>query len=453
MKGRGRRWLHAWHRVAHSLRARLVLLFLLLALATAAVFLFGMQRLLATGWQSWAQPLVGDYLDRLAAEIGDPPDAAKAQALAQRLPVRVRIEGPRVNLDTHPGQDRHQDWKKDWRRHQGDEARYWRLTRSTADGHQIIFGLAWPAPGDSADRPQLIGWFTLGGLLLLTAMAYAVVRRLLRPLQAIGEGVARFGRGEFEPPIPVVRHDELGDLAERVNRMAGGLRGMLEDQRALLLAISHELRSPLTRARLNAELVDEGEARSALLHDLGEMRDLINSLLESERIAAGAKALQLETVDLAALAAEAADTAPGAGAAGAAALPGAARRGITLDLDPNLPPVRADATRLRLLLRNLIDNARRHGGEAAAPAQLFLRREADGRMALGLRDHGPGVPDELLPRLSEAFYRPDSARTRAAGGVGLGLYLCRLVAQAHGGELRIRNTQPGLEVAMVWRPA
>ncbi len=435
MTRRGHRWHHAWRRVAHSLHARLLLLFVLLALATAAVFLLGTQRLLASGWQSWAQPLVGDYLDRLAADIGSPPDADKARALAQRLPIRVRIEGPRVNLDTHP----HQDRGDDWHRHEAEKARTWRLARTTADGHQISFGLAWPAAGVDGDRPRRIGWFTLGGLLLLTLLAYAVVRRLLRPLRAIGAGVARFGRGEFEPPITVVRRDELGDLAERINRMAGSLRGMLEDQRALLLAISHELRSPLTRARLNAELVDEGEARSALLRDLGEMRDLINSLLESERIAAGAKALQLETVDLAALATEAA-----AARAGEAAL--------ELALDRTLPPLPADATRLRLLLRNLIDNARRHGGEAALPPQLFLRREADGRLALGLRDHGPGVPDELLPRLSEAFYRPDSARTRAAGGVGLGLYLCRLVAQAHGGELRIRNAQPGLEVAMVWSP-
>ncbi len=67
-----------------------------------------------------------------------------------------------------------------------------------------------------------------------------------------------------------------------------------------------------------------------------------------------------------------------------------------------------------------------------------------------MRDHGPGVPAEQLSRLSVAYYRPDSARTRRAGGVGLGLYLCRLVAQAHGGELRIRRAEPGLDVAMVW---
>ena len=82
----------------------------------------------------------------------------------------------------------------------------------------------------------------------------------------------------------------------------------------------------------------------------------------------------------------------------------------------------------------------------------MLNIEPDGRIALGVRDHGPGVSEEQLKHLAEPFYRPDSARTRASGGVGLGLYLCRLVAQAHGGELRMRRAEPGLDVALLLKP-
>ena len=425
-------WRDAGRRLAHSIRARLVALFLLLALATAGVFLFGTQRIIQSGWQTWARPLVADYLDRLAAEVGSPPDPARAAALVARLPITLRIEGPSVHYDSHPGHrsvdagDRH-----------GHDGRGWGLVRTSADGHRLRFGLdLLPDP----DRPRRLGWFTLAALLVLTLLAYGVVHHLLRPLAAIGAGVARFGQGRFEPPIVVTRRDELGDLAERINGMAHSLHGMLEDKRALLLAISHELRSPLTRARLNAELVDDGAAKEALLRDLAEMRDLIGSLLESERIAAGAQALQIEAVDLAALVREVAAAAEGGPP-------------LQLELAADLPPVAADATRLRLLLRNLIDNARRHGGAAAPPPQVFLRRDSDGRLALGVRDHGPGVPAEQLPRLAQAFHRPDSARTRSAGGVGLGLYLCRLVAEAHGGALSIRRAEPGLEVAMRWTAA
>ena len=414
----------------HSLKWRLVLAFLLLALAVTGVFLFGMKRAVETGWQGYAKPLVADYVDKLAHEIGSPPDVEQARAIVARLPVTVRIEGPQVRFDSHP--DLHRRWNE-----YGGDPRYgpesWGLVRTTADGHRITFGLTGPV---QAAQARAFGWFTLAGLLALTLAAYAYVRRMLRPLQAIGEGVARFGAGDFAQPIRKARNDELGDLAERINRMAASLQGMLDAKRALLLAITHELRSPLTRARVNAELVAEGEHRDALLRDLSEMRDLITDLFESERLAGGHAALQTERTNLTALTREVVAT------QFADATP-------TLELDPAVTPLRADAMRLKLLLRNLIDNALRHSAGAARAPVVSLRREADGRLALAVRDFGPGVSEEQLQRLSEPFYRTDSARTRAAGGVGLGLYLCRLVAQAHGGELRIRRAEPGLEAALL----
>ena len=105
-------------------------------------------------------------------------------------------------------------------------------------------------------------------LLLLTAGAYISVRRILKPLEPIGAGVAAFGAGDFSQPIRVTRPDELGALAERINGMAANLSGMLDAKRTLLLAISHELRSPLTRARVNAELLDDSPERQALMRDL-----------------------------------------------------------------------------------------------------------------------------------------------------------------------------------------
>ncbi|HSB21931.1 MAG TPA: ATP-binding protein [Burkholderiaceae bacterium] len=418
-----------WHRsMRHSLKWRLVLAFLLLALAMTGVFLAGMQRVVSAGWQGYAKPIVADYVDRLAAEIGSPPSVEKAQAIVARLPLSVSIDGPLVHYQSHPDQQRRRAAYGGDYEHDGAES--WGLVRTTADGHRIVFGLVGPLHGS---QPRLFGWITLAALLALTLAAYAYVRRMLRPLQRIGDGVARFGAGDFAQPITGTRNDELGDLADRINRMAASLQGMLDAKRALLLAISHELRSPLTRARVNAELVAEGEHRDALLRDLSEMRDLIADLLESERLATGHAALQTEAVDLAALVRDmAAQFAPSS---------------LTLQLDTALPPVPADPMRLKLLLRNLIDNALRHSADAAQPPVVSLQREADGRIALAVRDFGPGVTAEQLQRLAEPFYRTDSARTRAAGGVGLGLYLCRLIAQAHGGELRIRRAEPGLEVA------
>jgi signal transduction histidine kinase len=209
---------------------------------------------------------------------------------------------------------------------------------------------------------------------------------------------------------------------------------MLDAKRALLLAISHELRSPLTRARLNAELVAEGDARDALLRDLGEMRDLITALLENERLAAGHAALQREATDLEEL------------LRGLLAETSSASR-LTLKIEPGLPSLALDRTRMRLLLRNLIDNALRHGGTAATSPVLSLRRAEDA-IEMTLRDFGPGVAPQHLERLAEPFYRVDAARQRSTGGVGLGLALCRLVAQAHRGSLTLRNAEPGFEAVV-----
>jgi signal transduction histidine kinase len=441
-----------------SIKRRLVLMFLLLALALAGVFGFGAQRAFSIGWREAARPLLQDYVDRLAADIaghdGAPPSIERAQALVARLPITVRIDGPQVNWASHPaqaddhahGQRQPPPWARPGQRDAGplDDRQDWAplLERRTADGHHIRFGMNREA---FERRPRLFG-VALAALLVITGGAYLYVRRLLRPLDAIGAGAQRFGAGDFGQPIAVAhadRPDELGRLALTVNTMGQRIARMLEAKRALLLAISHELRSPLTRARLHAELLPEdGEAaeqRAALLRNLQEMADLVSDLLESERLAGRHATLHTEPTDLAALARQVlADLQPRHAAAS----------GVQLVVADGLPAATVDAARIRLLLRNLLDNALRHGAGAARPPQLQISTTAGGGTTITVRDHGPGVPDEQLAQLAEAFYRPDSARTRNAGGVGLGLYLCRLVAEAHGGSLRLQDARPGLAVTV-----
>lgn len=424
------RWHATWHRWRHSIRWRLLTLFLLLAAASTGVFIVGTQQVVRGAWLGYARPLSADYVDRLAAEIGSPPDAARARALAERLPISVRIDGPQVQFDSMAGRRRDAWRTQPW---DPDHASFGSLlTRTTADGHRIVFG-----PGEPAGHraPRIFGWVSLAVLMALTALAYAAVRHLLRPLDDIGRGAQAYGRGEFGSPIPLRRDDELGDLARRINEMAANLHGMLEAKRALLLAISHELRSPLTRARLHAELLDEGPSRGALLTDLGEMRDLIDDLLEGERLSVGHAALHPERL---ALQTWLPQTLAGIGGEPAVAceLP---EQPLTIDADP---------ARLRLLLRNLVRNAQRHGRADDGRVPVLSLRRAGAGVELSLRDFGPGVAPEHLARLAEPFYRPDAARQRQTGGTGLGLHLCRLVARAHGGELRIARAEPGLCVTV-----
>ncbi len=449
----GAGWLRRWHRAGHghrSLGLRLVALFLLLALASTAIVLGGMERTIAYGYANVVRPLLADYVDHLVADIGSPPQAALAQALEQRLPIRIHIEGPLLRY----GQAAR------WQR-RGDAAAAdgamptaaqaeWHQTRRTADGHRITFSLA---PGLWRDGPRAIGWAMLALLLLATALAYHAVRHLFRPIQAIGQGARRYGQGDFSQPIAVRRQDELGDLAGQVNTMASELQRMLEAKRELLLSISHELRSPLTRARLNAELLGDAvpanPAQAALLRDLAEMKRLIEQLLEHERLASGHRALHRQPCDVAVLVQDVLST-------------HFEGQPLTLNISSDVGQAALDIARVELALRNLVANALQHGAAAGLPqaqqqsqpqprslmqVQVDVSREAD-LITLCIRDQGPGVPPGALPRLAEPFFRPDAARGRSAGGVGLGLALCRMVAQAHGGTVVLRNAQPGLEVRM-----
>jgi signal transduction histidine kinase len=262
-------WRQAKHRLAHSIKLRLVLVFLLLAAAMTFVFITGAQKAFSLGWREAARPLLMDYVNRLTADISpdahSPPNVERAQAITQRLPLTIDIAGPQVNWQSHPGHKR-AGWQRDGATPDNAPSRHnnwggskdWPtlLTRTTADGHTIEFGINEEV---FERRPRLVG-YALAALLVLTLLAWWYVRRLLKPLDAIGEGARRFGAGDFSQPIPqrcLHGPDELGELAATLNTMGEDIRQMLDAKRALLLAISHELRSPLTRARLNTELLPE----------------------------------------------------------------------------------------------------------------------------------------------------------------------------------------------------
>ena len=471
-----------WRVAFPSLGARLVGLFLVLALAVGVTFMLGIHVLQRVGWHEYLRPLVMNYTDTLAAEIGSPPDVDRARLLTQRLPLHIRIEGPEVNWDSadEPPPPMPPDGIGPGRppRHpvvtlpNGDplplvvpeprlprvfgadapprpgprgaphllnnlntdiDLSLLRVVRRLPDGHRIIFSVA---DVSHEARAEHIGWATLAVLLLLTAFAYGWVRHMLHPLVALRAGAVRYGQGDFSQPIVPRNRDELGDLAEQINGMAARLHHMLDAKRQLLLAISHELRSPLARARMNTELLDDSGERTALLRDLGEMRDLITDLLESERLAdvqaGGHAALQTETSTLSDIIHAQCDEQAAAGA-------------VALQLDETLPALPLDRARMRLLLRNLVDNALRHGSESGQVPRVSTSGTPQS-VRLVVRDFGPGMQEDQLQHAAEAFYRADAARLRSTGGVGLGLYLCKLVAEAHGGTLALRNAHPGLEI-------
>lgn len=253
---------------------------------------------------------------------------------------------------------------------------------------------------------------------------YFMVNRLLDPVRMLRKGAERIRLGELNFRVKGNRQDELGELTESINHMADSLQSMLEAKRQLLLAISHELRTPITRAKLRLEFIPESDEKDQLKEDIQEIEQLITDLIEAERLNEEHAVLTAEPTPLAAFVegvCEQFESYPG---------------DLELELPDEDREFIIDNLRVRLLITNLVNNAIRHGESNP----IIVRVSFNGEFAhLEVEDHGEGIAAEHLTHICEPFYRADSARQRNTGGFGLGLYLCRLIAQAHGGELIIES--------------
>lgn len=300
-----------------------------------------------------------------------------------------------------------------------------------------------PRPGNRPPPPPAPSWWTppynLLAMLILVATAvalgaYPIVRRLTKRLEALQQGVERWGEGDLARRLPEDGQDEVAFLAQRFNVAAARVQALLLSHKALLANASHELRSPLARIRMGLELM-QGQPSPATLEEIArnirELDQLIDEILLASRLDASPDDLgPLEPVDLVGLAAEE-----------------CARTGAEFETASGVPSVVVPGlTRLlRRLLRNLLENARRHG---AGTVSLTLRLKG-AQAEIRVCDQGPGVPAALRERIFEPFFRLPGASERE-GGVGLGLALVRSIAQRHGGSVHCED-RPGGGACFVLR--
>jgi signal transduction histidine kinase len=201
--------------------------------------------------------------------------------------------------------------------------------------------------------------------------------------------------------------------------MTARIREMLRSKEQLLLDVSHELRSPLTRAKLGLALIDDNENVRRVNEDLKELEQMITELLEAARLESDFGVLRRELTDLAILAREVSH-----GRRVSVVTPGA----VTINVDPD---------RISTVLRNLVDNALKYSAEGTPVDLRVMRADNGGRIEV--RDHGVGIPPGELAHVFEPFYRVDKSRTRKTGGFGLGLSLCKRIVEAHGGTISISS--------------
>lgn len=414
-----------FNKIRRSLTLRMMLLFLLTAFAISFILHLTLGLALKNQFETNLMPHILQYQHYIRKEIGSPPSIMRATAIAERIPVDIYIHGPRINwssADTFldPGEIEFKQHGK--RRFQHGEWKGRVFLRSQIGADTVYLGFQRRVGEGPGRLIFLLAILTVLGVLFLS---YLGMRRLFKPIGTIQQGVHRIGSGELQYRITVDRKDELGELANSINTMADDIEGMLNAKRELLLAISHELRSPLTRSRVSAELLDDPAARDRINKDLDEMEQLISELLESERLNSRHASLNLVPVNLNSSIVDVIGD-------------NFSTQAIITSLQANIPSIMLDESRLRLLVRNLLSNAVRHNRNDQGQVEIMTQLE-NSELCIIVSDHGEGIAREHLHHLTEPFYRADPSRQRKTGGYGLGLHLCRMIAEAHGGSLEISS--------------
>jgi signal transduction histidine kinase len=296
------------------------------------------------------------------------------------------------------------------------------------DAHGGTYLFAWTYRQRLHEAHQLMLWLVLALMAIVVAVAYFSLRYLLRPLRGLGEGVARLGDGQLDVVLPTGRRDEFGLVTRAFNEMVRRVREMIRARDQLLLDVSHELRSPLTRLKVALELLPGSEKRTQMTADIAEMEIMISEMLELERLRDG-RSIRVARQDLIPLLHDVAG--------------GFRNRppGVRLISGVQELPLDGDADKLRIVFRNLLENAVKYSLADSRAVQISTAAD-DSIVVVRVSDDGPGIPEADAPNLFEPFFRVDRSRSKKTGGYGLGLSICKRIVEAHGGSIAVENN-PG----------
>jgi signal transduction histidine kinase len=279
------------------------------------------------------------------------------------------------------------------------------------------------APQATAALPWRLGLTLLVLAAAVLALSYVAVRWVTRPLHVLAQAADELGRDLHRPPLPEDGPVEIRQAARAFNAMQARLARFVSDRTRVLAAMSHDLKTPLTRMRLRAELLDDDELRQHFEADLTEMQAMVQDTLDFMRGVGGGEPRQ--AVDVGALLESLQSDQQALG------------RTMTIEGAPAQPIV-AVPSLLKRCLANLIDNAVIYGGQARVKVD-----DAPACLTLHVVDAGPGIPPHELEKVFEPFHRLEASRSRATGGTGLGLTIARNIAQSHGGDIVLSNRPEG----------
>ncbi|MBI2215504.1 MAG: HAMP domain-containing histidine kinase [Acidobacteria bacterium] len=371
-------------------------------------------------------PTLNSSVDALGEEYvhdfaASQPNFDEAKRISERLDLEVRYEGPDGTWSTSDelppiaqvelggghwlfgGRGYHLGSAPNG----GTYLVYWNFRQKTLSAHHALLALLLAL---------------IGGTIVVT---HVVIRGLLRPLRSLGDGVERLSAGHLDVVLPEETRDEFGVLTRAFNEMVGRVREMIRARDQLLVDVSHELRSPLTRLRVATELLPEQCDRSSMTADLAEMEMMIAELLELERLRDG-RGIAAVRQDLAPIIREVVGSFENR------------PPGVRIVSLPDEITAEIDGERIRTVVRNLIENAIKFSRPDSHVVELSAMCDT-ATVVLRVTDDGPGVPDEDRALIFEPFFRASRSRSKSPAGYGLGLSICKRIVEAHGGTISVRS--------------
>lgn len=314
----------------------------------------------------------------------------------------------------------------------------WPLDRVLEEHARLI---AETSPDLSAAHATLLSLLLLlfASIVAIVLVTHRVLRRLLQPLQVLNEGVARVGAGDLDVRLPHESRDEFGRLTTAFNQMVGRVREMIAARDRLLIDVSHELRSPLTRMKVALELIVESEQRTGMAADIADMERLISQLLALERLRSGRiKRIRQDLVPILADVSRTFNDRP---------------PGVRIVSAPQEVQVAVDHDMVRMLFRNLLESATKYSLPTSRPVEISVAHHPDA-VVIRVTDDGIGVPERDRERIFEPFFRVDRSRSKDTGGYGLGLSICKRVLESHRGSIAVeRGAAPGTTLVLTFPTA
>jgi len=297
------------------------------------------------------------------------------------------------------------------------------------DGAWVTFKSSIGEPPGMLTSPRFLISMSIR-LMTVIVLSLLAVRLLTKPLQTLAIAAEELGKDIHRPPLNETGPLEVQRAAHAFNTMQKRLVEFIQERTRILAAVSHDLKTPITRLRLRTEMLEDPKARAKFTNDLEEMEAMVSATLDFTRGLDRKEPLQ--DVDVMALLESLQADAEEVGHA------------LTI-VGKTARPAKADPQSLKRCLMNLLDNAWKYGGQVRVVVD-----DADGGLLIAVRDNGPGIPESEMEKVFEPFYRIEGSRNRSTGGTGLGLSIARNCARANGGELTLRNLpEGGLEAALL----